>query len=79
MQTARMVWGRASVPYEYFVTVQFELCVSVAKGGNDSVGRFIARVVGLTLEQCWHTLCQHNSREVLARANSTLRRCWHAF
>ena len=45
MQTARMVWGRASVPYEYFVTVQFELCESVAKGGNDSVGRFIANTV----------------------------------
>ena len=25
----------------------------------------------LTLEQCWHTVCQHCSREVLARANST--------
>ena len=30
-----------------------------------------ARVFGLTLEQCWHTVCQHCSREVLARANST--------
>ena len=29
------------------------------------------RVFGLTLEQCWHTVCQHCSREVLARANST--------
>ena len=30
-----------------------------------------ARVFVLTLERCWHTLCQHCSREVLARANST--------
>ncbi len=33
--------------------------------------RALNRVFGLTLEQCWHTVCQHCSREVLARANST--------
>ena len=30
-----------------------------------------SRVFVLTLERCWHTVCQHRSREVLARANST--------
>ena len=31
------------------------------------------RAFVLTLAQCWHTLCQHRSREVLERSNSTFR------
>ena len=49
------------------------LAHSVLTAGSEGVRTLFCdiRVFGLTLEQCWHTVCQHCSREVLARANST--------